>query len=148
MPAPATASRSTLVMSVLFAVAILAVYGAMNSYQLSARYAQRYPDAYGAGSAQVRFAPLVDKVPPATVLGYFTDVAPSDAFNAAFLAAQHAVAPRLLVLLNAQDKQAGPEWAVGNFSKPQDFAALGKAYGYNMQADLGNGIVLFRKAGA
>ena len=148
MPFRTTTSRSTLVTFVLFAVAILAVYGAMNSYQLSAGYARQYPDAYGAGGAQVRFAPLLEKVPPATVLGYFTDVAPSDAFNAAFLAAQHAVAPRLLVLLNTQNKQDRPEWAVGNFSKPQDFAALGKTYGYSMEADLGNGIVLFHKAGA
>ena len=148
MPTPTTTSRSTLVTYVFFAVAILALYGAMNSYQLSAGYARQYPDAYGAGGAQVRFAPLLEKVAPETILGYFTDVAPGNAFNAAFLAAQHAVAPRLLVLLDLHDQQGGPEWAVGNFSKPQDFAALGKTYGYRMEADLGNGVVLFRKAGA
>jgi hypothetical protein len=38
-----------------------------------------------------------------------------------------------------------PEWAVGNFSKPQDYASAGDAHGYTLVADLGNGIVLFRR---
>ncbi len=137
-------NRSTIITVVLFAIGILAVYGALSSYQLSAAYAKQYPDAFGSVIAQVRFAPLLERVPATAVLGYFSDIdRASDAFNAAFLAAQHAVGPRLLVLVDAKD---GPEWAVGNFSKPQDYGALGATHGYQMVADMGNGIVLFKRS--
>jgi hypothetical protein len=39
---------------------------------------------------------------------------------------------------------AHPEWAAGSFSRPVDFAALGAAHGYDMVADLGNGVILYR----
>jgi hypothetical protein len=51
------------------------------------------------------------------------------------------VAPRALLLNDPR-----PEWAVGNFTKPLDFAAAGAARGYQMIADLGNGVVLYRRA--
>jgi hypothetical protein len=137
------ASNSTLVTVAALAVAVLGAAGAFSSYQVSTSYAQQYPDAYGAERAQVRFAPLLDRVPPSAELGYFTDLDPSQAAYApALLAAQYAVAPRVLALL---DGKQTPEFAVGNFSKPQDFAAAGEARGYVMAADLGNGVVLFRR---
>ena len=43
------------------------------------------------------------------------------------------------------DEQQKPDWAVGNFTKPMDFAAAGDARGYALAADLGNGVVLFRR---
>jgi hypothetical protein len=135
--------RSTAVTVVCLAVAIMAVFGAMNSYQVSARYAAQYPDAYGAGRAQVRFAPLLERVPKTAVLGYITDLDPSsNPYSAAFLAAQYALAPRQLVTLR---RGAAPEVAVGNFSKPQDYAAAGVAHGYELTAELGNGVVLYRR---
>ena len=125
------------------AVAVLGAAGAFSSYQVSASYAQRYPDAYGGERAQVRFAPLGSRVPASAQLGYFTDLDPSQpAYAPAYLAAQYAVAPRVLVFLDGKTR---PEWAVGNFTKPQDFAAAGEAHGYAMTADLGNGVVLFRR---
>jgi hypothetical protein len=140
-----------LVTAATLAAGLLAVFGALNSYQLSEDNAQQYPDAYGGAVAQVRFAPLDARVPASAELGYFTNLEPSQpAYAPAFLAAQYAVAPRLLVLLkNRTDDQAGfqmrPEWAVGNFSKPLDFAVAGDAQGYELAADLGNGVVLFHR---
>lgn len=141
-----TSSRSTLVTVVLLGVGLLAVYGALNSYEVSAEYARQYPDAYGGELARVRFAPLDARLPSNAELGYFTDLDPSQAaYNPAFLAAQYAVAPRVLLFVDAKTR---PEFAVGNFSKPQDYAAAGEARGYGMVADLGNGVVLFQRKGA
>src|SRR5579863_1975495 len=112
------ASNSTYVRVAALAVAVLGAAGAYSSYQVSASNARLFPDVYGVESARVRFAPLLDRVPASAELGYFTDLDPSQAAYApAFLAAQYAVAPRVLLLL---DGKQTPELAVGNFSKPQD----------------------------
>jgi hypothetical protein len=136
-------NNSTFVTVAVLAVAVLGAAGALNSYQVSASYAQQFPDAYGGERAQTRFAPLLDRVPASATLGYFTDLdGAQPAFAPAFLAAQYAVAPRVLVFVDEKQK---PDWAVGNFTKPMDFAAAGDAHGYAMAADLGNGVVLFRR---
>ena len=136
-------SQSTLITAAATVVTVLGVAGAFTSYQVSASYSQQFPDAYGGERAQTRFAPLNNRVPANAVLGYFTDLdGLSPAYEPAFLAAQYAVAPRALDFL---DGKRQPELAVGNFSKPQDFAAAGEARGYAMVADLGNGVVLFRR---
>lgn len=143
------ASNSTWITVATVAVAVLGAAGAFNSYQVSSTYAQQFPDAYGGERAQIRFAPLAGRVPASAVLGYFTDLDPAQpAYAPAFLAAQYAVAPRALMVLGgkvALDGKSRPELAVGNFSRPLDFAAAGEAHGYAMVADLGNGVVLFRR---
>jgi hypothetical protein len=137
------ATNPSLVIAASLTVAVLGAWGALNSYQVSASYAEQFPDAYGGERAEVRFASLTARVPASAELGYFTDLDESQkAYAPAFLAAQYAVAPRVLVLL---DREARPEWAVGNFSKPADFSAAGEARGYAMIADLGNGVILFRR---
>jgi hypothetical protein len=136
-------NRSTLVTAAALAVGVLGVFAALTSYQVSSGYSAQFKDAYGGGVAQARFAPLLERVPAAAELAYLTDLDPSQAAYApAFLAAQYAVAPRVLHL---NDPQALPEWAVGNFTKPLDFAAAGAAQGYAMIADLGNGVVLYHR---
>lgn len=111
----------TLIKAATLVVAVLGAAGAFSSYQVSATYAQQYPDAYGGERAETRFAPLSSRVPKSAELGYFTDLDPSQpAYAPAFLAAQYAVAPRMLVFLDGKER---PDWAVGNFSKPLDFAA-------------------------
>jgi hypothetical protein len=135
--------NSSRVTAALLTVAALGVCGALNSYQVSANYAAQFPDAYGGERAQARFAALAGRVPASAELGYFTDLDPAQpAYAPAFLSAQYAVAPRALVFV---DGQTHPDWAVGNFSKPADFAAIGEARGYAMIADLRNGVILFRR---
>jgi hypothetical protein len=126
----------------LLAVGVLGAWGAANSYQVSANYAEHFPDIYGGERAQARFAAVAARVPASAELGYLTDLKPGEADYAAFLSAQYALAPRILAYLG---EQATPEWAVGNFSKPADFSAAGEALGYTMIADLGNGVILFRR---
>jgi hypothetical protein len=130
---------------VSIAVGVLAVFGALNSFQVSQDYSAQYPDAYGGARAEIRFAPLAARTPSGAQLGYITDLDPSQpAYAAAFLAAQYALAPRLLVTLTptAGDR---PEWAAGNFTRPQDYAAAGAPLGYEAAADLGQGVVLFHR---
>ena len=136
-------TNPTLVTAGALVVGVLGAFGALNSYNVSSNYSGQFPDAYGGGVAQVRFAPLLERVPASATLGYLTDIEPSQkAYGSAFLAAQYAVAPRVLVMA---DEKSRPEWAVGNFSRPLDFAAAGAARGYTMTADLGNGVVLFHR---
>ena len=139
----ASSGRATAVTVVCLSVAVLAVFGAMNSYQVALRNAERYPDAYGAARAQARFAPLLERLPRSAAAGYITDLdAAANAYAPALLAVQYALAPRQLVNLRPG---TSPEWAVGNFSKPQDYAAAGAARGYEVAGDFGNGVVLFRR---
>jgi hypothetical protein len=126
-------------------VGVLAVFGALNSFQVSQGYSAQYPDAYGGARAEIRFAPLAARTSSRAQLGYITDLDPSQpGYASAFLAAQYALAPRLLVLLSAPSADR-PEWAAGNFTKPQDYAAAGTPLGYEVSADLGNGVVLFHR---
>jgi hypothetical protein len=135
--------RSTLVAAVLCVVALLALFGALNSYQVSEEYAKQFPDAYGGERARVRFAALLARIPPTAELGYISDLDPSQpAYASAFLATQYAAAPRIVTFVGPKNK---PELAIGNFTRPQDFAAAGEARGYAIEADLGNGVILFRR---
>jgi hypothetical protein len=147
MPTPRdSVNRKAAVTAVCLAVTVLAIFAAMNSYQVSARYSEQYPDAYGAGRAQLRFAPLIERVPATARIGYITDLEPSqDAYSAAFLAVQYALAPRQLIVVKQGQTT---ELAVGNFSKPVDYAAAGATLGYEVAGDFGNGVILYkRKAG-
>jgi hypothetical protein len=123
-------------------VCVLALSGMLHSIRVAQRLSVESRDPYGVELAMRRFAPARVQLPRGAVAAYFTDVPMStDAGVAAFLAAQHAVAPVLLV---APREGEAPEWAVGNFSRPQDFARPG----YQVAADLGNGVVLYRREGA
>lgn len=127
------------------AVAFLATGSALNSYFVSERNAAQFPDTYGVERAQVRFSPLIERVPPNAVLAYITDVDPAQpTFAASFLAAQYALAPRLVLGPTSSQK---PEWAVGNFSAQVDYSAAGRARGYDLVSDFGSGVVLFRRSG-
>ena len=135
--------RSQAVSVVCIAVGLLSVFTVFTSIQDAKDWAEQYPDAYGAARADVRFAPLLAGMATDTRLGYFTDLAPANqAYSAAFLAAQYAVAPRELIMISPQ---AQPEWALGNFTRPMDFASVGAAQGYEISKDFGNGVILFHR---
>jgi hypothetical protein len=140
---PMSGNRSGAVSFVCLAVCALSVFTVLNSMQPTKTWAEQYPDAYGAARAESRFAPLLARVATNAELGYFTDLEPThQAYSAAFLAAQYAIAPRQLVMISPQ---ARPEWAVGNFTKLIDFASVGAAQGYDISMDFGNGVVLFHR---
>src|SRR5512140_1418731 len=106
--------RKLLVTAVCVAVPLLTFFAALNGYQISAANAKQFPDTFGVSRAELRFAPLIARIPATAQLGYLTDLDPSSAdYSAAFMAAQYALAPRQLLIAG---KGAAPEWATGNFS--------------------------------
>lgn len=128
------------VLAGLIPVAIAAVLASADSLQLAS---QLQPNPFGIQSAVQRFAGAATRLPPLGAVGYISDLpVPSQRGTIAFLAAQYALAPRLLVLV----KRTSPQQAVGNFSRPIDYAGTGAKAGYALDADLGNGVVLFTKA--
>jgi hypothetical protein len=136
-------ARSFLAGAVCIAAALLSLAGAFRSWDLSAAYANQFPDPYGAGMAETRLAPLLAGIPNNASVGYITDIEPSDSrYPAAWMAAQYALAPRHLVQLTGA---TSPIWAIGNFFQPGDHAAIGAAKGYKVEADFGNGVLLFRR---
>ena len=134
--------RPAAIPAVCVAVAALSVIGAFYSYQISSSLVEGRPDPYGVVSAETRFAGIAQRTPPTAVLTYITDLPMNEAGTAAFLAAQHALAPRK-VLLPGTGKPA--ELAVGNLTQAADFAATGASLGYNVVQDFGHGAVLYRR---
>jgi hypothetical protein len=123
----------------LLVVAIASLWAAANSLEIAS---QQPRDPYGVDLALQRFAAAATHLPPRGDVGYISDLPLSDhAGTAAFLAAQYALAPRVLVQVDRKT----PAHAVGNFARPGDFAAAGGKAGYKVQADLGNGVVLFNR---
>jgi hypothetical protein len=125
----------------LMIVAIGAVFGSLQSMQLSS---QLQADPWGVASAEKRFAPLLPNLPLRESVGYISDLGLNQqSGSTAFLAAQYVLAPRLLV---PAGRQQNPEFAVGNFSQPQNYAQFGRNSGYMPVEDFGNGVILYRAA--
>jgi hypothetical protein len=115
--------------------------GAGSVRVVSGRRSQSH-DPYGVELAQQRLAAAQSILPRTGIIGYISDLSTGDSGGtAAFLAAQYALAPRLL----SPVKDDGPEWAIGNFSRPQDFLAKGARSGYSLHQDLGNGVLIYRR---
>jgi hypothetical protein len=118
---------------------LLCLWGSFESYNLESTYQQQHSDPYLANQF-ARFEPLLSAVPERAELGYLTDTRPgAPAGPAMLLSAQYVLAPRLL------EKGTQQEWVLGNFTRPDDFTALGQSYGLRLQQDFGNGVVLFGK---
>jgi len=122
------------------AVAVLAVFAAMKSSDLSS---QQAADPFGIASAQTRFAPALEMLPTSGVIGYLSDLpAGENAGSIAYMAAQYAVAPRAIVPV----EKSPVEWALGNFARPGNFAERGAQAGFRLVHDFGNGVVVYRRA--
>lgn len=125
------------------AVAVLALWASSNSYLVSRNLSEQRPDMYGARKARLRFAPALPLLPPAGPVTYFSDLSFDDGSGtAAFLTAQNALAPRLLVMPATPPRT---EYAIGQFSKQLDYAEFGRRHGFEFQQDLGNGVALYRR---
>ena len=131
------------VASAAIAVAVLALWASSNSYLVSRNLSEQRPDMYGARKAHLRFAPALPVLPPAGRITYLSDLKFDDGSGtAAFLTAQNALAPRLLVMPGAR---AQTEYAIGQFSRELDYAEFGSRHGFTFQKNLGNGVALYRR---
>ncbi len=123
-------------------VGILSLAAAFRSAEIAKVLARDSPDPYRIESALARFAPLAARLPRGAVVGYLSDLPPGDRATLAFLQAQYALAPCLLVAVASNDP---PELAVGNFIEAQNPAQLAAAQGYVVEADFGRGLFLLRR---
>uniref|UniRef100_Q01PY3 Uncharacterized protein n=1 Tax=Solibacter usitatus (strain Ellin6076) TaxID=234267 RepID=Q01PY3_SOLUE len=103
--------------------------------------AHAYQDPYLINAQPERFREAARLLPDKTVIGYLSDLSFEEAIGSAtYFGVANALAPRLVVRSADQ-----PEWVIGNFSRPLDFAAAGAAHHLDLVRDLGSGVVIFRR---
>jgi hypothetical protein len=103
-------------------------------------------DTYRIEAQVTRYAQVLARTPGESKIGYFNDRQKgSIGASAALSAAQFALAPKLLV--DDEDRQDIQYW-VGDFTAPREFAKIGEVKGLELVADLGNGVVLYRRGAA
>jgi hypothetical protein len=119
--------------------ASLALWGVVEYFGFESSYQQQYRDPYLIAAQSVRLESFREAVAANAVLGYLTDVElGSVADDAMFQAAQYTLAPRIL------ERKTSDQQVLGNFTRPADFAALGRQHGLSIERDFGNGVVLYR----
>jgi hypothetical protein len=125
------------------AVAVLALWSAVNFYSATAEAAGANADVYKVGEQPARFHDLISALPSsAGIVGYISDAPASTTLGAAlYSSAQYTLAPRLLT---DRPKNPPAEWVIGDFSRPLDVAQFGNQRGLALVKDFGNGIVLYR----
>jgi hypothetical protein len=128
----------------ILVAAVLALWGVLGYFGSEGSYQEQYRDPFQIAAQSARLEGFRDAVAADAVLGYLTDAAPGSVVSdSMFLAAQYALAPRL-VAKETNDKKTNYQQVLGNFTRPADFAALGRQYGLNLERDFGNGVVLYR----
>jgi len=127
------------VKAALIAAALIAVWGAVDSFQFESTANLR--DPYMVNAQADRLAGVIQAIPRAAVVGYLSDVHDGSTIALAmFNSARYTLAPRLLVEGTDRDL------VLGDFAKPADFAAIGRDHGLEVARDFGNGVVLFKRA--
>ena len=120
--------------------ALLSLWGSFEYSGLESAYQQQFRDPYQIAAQFSRLDSVQSAIPEKAILGYLTDAAPGSVVgDAMFNGAQFVLAPRVM------QKGAAFDLVLGNFTKPGDFAALGRAQGLRLERDFGNGVVLFRR---
>lgn len=126
------------------AIALALTLGAAFDSSLASQQMSRArADVYRVTAQAERLQPILETIGTAKRIGYVSEVPRTEvAGAAAFGAAQYFLAPRLVVVHGV----ASPgDWVLGNFMKPQNYAAFGEANGLMLVQDFGNGVVLYRK---
>lgn len=140
MPEP-TAVYPPRLKAALVAAALVALWGALESFQLE-NQANNLHDPYMVNDQPRRLTAVMQIVPQTAIVGYVSDLADKpDAWLAIFNSARYTLAPRLLV--DGTDR----EWVLGNFTKPGDYAGVGREHGIEIVQDFGDGVVLYRGRG-
>ena len=120
--------------------ALLSLWGSFEYSGLESAYQQQFRDPYQIAAQFSRLDSVQSVIPEKAILGYLTDAVPGSVVgDAMFNGAQYVLAPRVL------QRGAAFDLVLGNFTKPGDFAALGRAQGLRLERDFGNGVVLFRR---
>lgn len=137
----ASPSISIRALAGIAAAAALALTGALDYSQFLSEYS-RSADQFQIGAQQARFRDVLAALPAGGVVGYVSDIPPSEAPGQAMLgAAQYALAPRVLVPLK---RGGNTDWVVGSFARPDEAPRVAAERGLSIVTDYGNGVVLFR----
>jgi hypothetical protein len=137
---PQRAEYSLAIQAAVVLAALLSLWGSFEYSGLESAYQQQYHDPYQIAAQFTRFGQLQSAVPDQAILGYLTDADPGSVLaEAMFNGAQYALAPRLL------QKNPALDLVLGNFTKPGDFAAIGRSHGLRVERDFGSGVILFRR---
>lgn len=127
------------------AVAVLGAYNALIQFGVTDQFTSRYPDPYHVMELQARLSRVLERVPPQEFVGYFSDVPFTEpAGQAAFNAAQYALAPRIVVKEDSEPARQAKFW-IGVFQKQEDFIARGRERGLQFEQDLGGFVILYRR---
>ena len=122
-------------------IAALCLIAGIRSYRESDVYGRAYQDPYMINAQPQRLHEAIRLLPDHSTVGYLSDISFADTpGQAAYFGVAYALAPRLVV--RSAD---GPEWVIGNFSHPLDYAAAGAAHSLELVRDFGNGVVVFRR---
>jgi hypothetical protein len=125
--------------AVLLAAA-LSLWGSIQYLHVESAWQRQSSDPYRIADQAARFAEFRTAVSANSILGYLTDIPTEDVLaTSMFLGAQYELAPRILQKSDSFDA------VLGNFTRPADFASLGKQHGLRLERDFGNGVVLFRR---
>ncbi len=120
--------------------AALSWWGAFAFRDAEASYQARSADPYRIADQGARLANVRAALPPNAVIGYISDIPADNPLSGpVFTVTAYQLAPRII--------QMGDSYAVvlGNFTKPADFASVGRQHGLRVERDFGNGVVLFRR---
>lgn len=135
-----SAAYNSRVKGAIIAASLLAVWGAIENFQLESANTLR--DPYMVGVQEQRLAGVTQTVPANAIVGYLSDMHDgSTVALAMFNSARYTLAPRLLVEGTDRD------FVLGNFAKPADWNTVASEHGLKVVRDFGNGVVLFNKAG-
>ena len=122
-------------------IAGLCLIAGIEAYRAADASAHAFQDPYLINAQPDRLREAARLLPDKTVIGYLSDLSFEEAIgSAAYFGVANALAPRLVV--RSADE---PQWVIGNFSHPLDFAAAGAAHRLDLVRDLGNGVVIFRR---
>ena len=125
------------------AAALLSLWGTLEYFGFETASQKQNRDPYQIAAQSVRLDGVRASLPEGASIGYLTDLEPGGvAASAMFNAAQYVLAPRIL------KKDTDAPQVLGNFSRPADFAAIGRQHGLRIERDFQNGVILFRKEGA
>jgi hypothetical protein len=91
---------------------------------------------------RARFANVMATLPDHGVIGYFSDRQYETPLPSPPYQAKYVFAPRMLVWF---PNPAVPEWVIGDFMAPQDYAGAGKQLGLQLVRNFGGGVVLYRR---
>jgi hypothetical protein len=127
------------------ALSVVASYNAVIQFGYADAFAAQTRDPYNVLEMEAKASRIADRIPVTEPVGYFSDAPFSaPAGQAAFFAAQYALAPRIVVRDDAGSAARARYW-LGVFTREQDFAQAGAQRGLALEQDLGGYVILYRR---